>query len=42
MRDNMSARVQLMLLSLSGASLCLLFLTCANLANLLLTVLRAD
>jgi predicted permease len=36
MRDNMSPRFRLMLLSLSGASLCLLLLTCANLANLLL------
>jgi putative ABC transport system permease protein len=36
MRDNMSPRYRLMLLSLSGASLCLLLLTCANLANLLL------
>jgi putative ABC transport system permease protein len=36
MRDNMSPRFRLMLLSLSGASLALLLLTCANLANLLL------
>jgi predicted permease len=36
MRDNMSPRFRLMLLSLSGASLCLLLLTCANLVNLLL------
>jgi putative ABC transport system permease protein len=36
MSDNMSPRFRLMLLSLSGASLCLLLLTCANLANLLL------
>jgi len=36
MRDNMSPRFRLMLLTLSGASLCLLLLTCANLANLLL------
>ncbi len=36
MRDNMSPRFRLMLVSLSGASLCLLLLTCANLANLLL------
>ncbi|HJU41328.1 MAG TPA: ABC transporter permease [Vicinamibacterales bacterium] len=36
MSDNMSPRSRLMLLSLSGASLCLLLLTCANLANLLL------
>jgi putative ABC transport system permease protein len=32
----MSPRFRLMLVSLSGASLCLLLLTCANLANLLL------
>jgi predicted permease len=36
MRDNMSPRFRLMLISLTGASLCLLLLTCANLANLLL------
>ncbi len=36
MRDNMSPRYRVMLLGLSGASLCLLLLTCANLANLLL------
>ena len=36
MRDNMSPRARLMLMSLSGAGLCLLLLTCANLANLLL------
>src|SRR5215203_162680 len=36
MREAMSPRFRLMLLSLSGASLCLLRLTCANLANLLL------
>jgi putative ABC transport system permease protein len=36
MRDTMSPRFRLMLTTLSGASLCLLFLTCANLANLLL------
>jgi predicted permease len=36
MRDNMSPRFRLMLMTLSGASLCLLLLTCANLANLLL------
>jgi predicted permease len=36
MRDNMSPRFRLMLLSLAGASLCLLLLTCANLASLLL------
>jgi predicted permease len=36
MRDNMSPRFELMLITLGGASLCLLLLTCANLANLLL------
>jgi predicted permease len=36
MRDGMSPRFRLMLLTLGGASLCLLLLTCANLANLLL------
>src|SRR6185503_4838451 len=36
MRDNMSPRARTMLLTLTGASLCLLLLTCANLANLLL------
>jgi predicted permease len=36
MSDNMSPRVRMMLLSLGGASLCLLLLTCANLVNLLL------
>ena len=36
MRDNMSPRFRVMLLALGGASLCLLLLTCANLANLLL------
>ena len=36
MRDNMSPRFRLMLLALGGASLCLLLLTSANLANLLL------
>ena len=36
MRDYMSPRTRLMLMSLSGAGLCLLLLTCANLANLLL------
>jgi predicted permease len=36
MRDNMAPRFRLMLLALGGASLCLLLLTCANLANLLL------
>ena len=35
-RDNMSPRFRLMLLAVGGASLCLLLLTCANLANLLL------
>ncbi len=36
MRDTMSPRFRLMLLALGGATLCLLLLTCANLANLLL------
>jgi putative ABC transport system permease protein len=36
MRDAMSPRFSLMLIALGGASLCLLLLTCANLANLLL------
>jgi predicted permease len=36
LRDNMSPRFRLMLFILGGASLCLLLLTCANLANLLL------
>jgi predicted permease len=36
MRDTMSPRFRVMLITLSGASLCLLLLTCANLANLLL------
>jgi predicted permease len=36
MSDNMSPRFRLMLLSLGGASLCLLLLTCANLVNLML------
>jgi putative ABC transport system permease protein len=36
MRDNMSPRFRLTLLSLGGATLCLLLLTCSNLANLLL------
>jgi predicted permease len=36
MRDNMAPRFRLMLISLGGASLCFLLLTCANLANLLL------
>ena len=35
-RDNMAPRFRLMLISLGGASLCFLLLTCANLANLLL------
>jgi putative ABC transport system permease protein len=35
-RDEMSPRYRVMLLALCGASLCLLLLTCANLANLLL------
>ena len=37
MRDYMSPRTRLMLLALGGATLCLLLLTCANLASLLLT-----
>jgi len=36
MRDNMSPRFRIMLTALGGATLCLLLLTCANLANLLL------
>lgn len=36
MRDAMAPRFRLMLLALGGATLCLLLLTCANLANLLL------
>jgi predicted permease len=36
MRDNMSPRFRVMLVTLGGATLCLLLLTCANLANLLL------
>src|SRR3954470_15305954 len=36
LRDNMSPRFRLMLMAGGGASLCLLLLTCANLANLLL------
>ena len=36
MRENMSPRFRLMLIALGGASLCLLLLTCANLASLLL------
>jgi predicted permease len=35
-RDEMSPRYRTLLLALSGASLCLLLLTCASLANLLL------
>lgn len=35
-RDEMSPRYRQMLLALCGASLCMLLLTCANLANLLL------
>jgi predicted permease len=35
-RDEMSPRYRTLLLALCGASLCLLLLTCANLANLLL------
>ena len=35
-RDNMSPRFRVMLMAVGGASLCLLLLTCANLANLLL------
>jgi putative ABC transport system permease protein len=35
-RDNMAPRFRLMLMSLGGASVCFLLLTCANLANLLL------
>jgi predicted permease len=36
MRDYMSPRSRLILIALGGATLCLLLLTCANLANLLL------
>jgi predicted permease len=36
LRDNVSPRNRLMLLGLCGASLCILLLTCANLASLLL------
>ena len=36
MRDSMSPRFRVMLIALGGATLCLLLLTCANLANLLL------
>jgi putative ABC transport system permease protein len=35
MRDTMAPRYRVMLMALSGASLCLLLLTCANLASLL-------
>jgi predicted permease len=35
-RDEMSPRYRMMLLALVGASLCMLLLTCANLANLML------
>lgn len=35
-RDDMSPRYRVMLIALCGASLCMLLLTCANLANLLL------
>jgi predicted permease len=42
MRDNMSPRSRLMLLSLSGASLALLLLTCANLASLLIARAAAN
>jgi predicted permease len=37
LRDEMSPRYRLMLLALCGASLCLLLLTCANLASLFLS-----
>ena len=36
MRDNLAPRSRVMLLALGGATLCLLLLTCASLANLLL------
>jgi putative ABC transport system permease protein len=36
MRDTMSPRYRVMLLGLCGATLCILLITCANLANLLL------
>jgi predicted permease len=36
LRDNMSPRYRVLLLGLCGATLCMLLLTCANLANLLL------
>jgi predicted permease len=42
MRDNMSPRSRLMLLSLGGASLALLLLTCANLASLLIARAAAN
>ena len=41
-RDNMAPRFRLMLISLGGASLCFLLLTCANLANLLLARAAAN
>jgi predicted permease len=41
MRDTVHPRYRLMLLGLCGASLCILLLTCANLANLLLARARA-
>jgi hypothetical protein len=40
MRDSMSPRFRLMLTALGGATLCLLLLTCANLANLPLRARR--
>jgi putative ABC transport system permease protein len=42
LRDNMSPRSRLMLLSLGGASLALLLLTCANLASLLIARAAAN
>lgn len=36
MRDNMAPRFRILLFALGGATLCLLLLTCSNLANLLL------
>jgi putative ABC transport system permease protein len=36
LRDNMSPRFRIMLIALSAASVCLLLLACANLANLLM------
>ncbi|MGH6691854.1 MAG: ABC transporter permease, partial [Gammaproteobacteria bacterium] len=41
MRDNMSPRYRMMLLGLCGATLCILLIACANLANLLLARARA-